>query len=277
MNLEEATKKVLNGEFKGRAIAVTFDDGYRDNFDLARDILKKNGVPATFFVPINPIDSGELYWWDYLHYIIQRYASYFMKWGQNLELPPSLGVLFQSELPPQNEIDPFCRNMMRCMNGLENMSRQAFLDNLMNEFGHPEGERLLMNWDEIRRLKADGFPIASHTVSHRSLVDLPIAEAQAEVSDSRVMLSKRLGCRIAGFSYPRGDWNDSLADIVEQAGYSYAVTTRFGSNKNPIDVYGLTRRNMSDYQGIRAWMPVMMCRLELTGVADKVFAARRRG
>ena len=167
--------------------------------------------------------------------------------------------------------------MVRCLNGLEHGNRQDFLDNLVAEFGQPECERLLMTWDEIRRLKADGFSIGSHTISHKSLVGLPLVEAHAEIRDSCKILSNKLGEVITGFSYPRGDWNRTLAKIVAQAGYSYAVTTRYGSNSNPVNVYGLARRNISDYQGIRAHMPLIMYRLELTGIMDRVLADRRKG
>ena len=46
--------------------AVTFDDGYLDNHDIAAPILQRLGVPATFYVVSNHVGSGRRFWWDLL-------------------------------------------------------------------------------------------------------------------------------------------------------------------------------------------------------------------
>ncbi len=56
----------------GAAAMVTFDDGYRDNFDLALPVLKDVGVSATFFLPTEFLQSPKLPWWDRIAYVVKK-------------------------------------------------------------------------------------------------------------------------------------------------------------------------------------------------------------
>ena len=54
------------------AIAVTFDDGWRDSFDVAFPVLRKLGIPATMFITTGKIGSSEPFWqqalgWAFRH------------------------------------------------------------------------------------------------------------------------------------------------------------------------------------------------------------------
>ncbi|MCW3040331.1 MAG: polysaccharide deacetylase, partial [Solirubrobacterales bacterium] len=57
---------------RGRAVAVTFDDGYRDNYDLALPVLREHRIPATFFVATGFVDRPRVSWWDELAWIVRR-------------------------------------------------------------------------------------------------------------------------------------------------------------------------------------------------------------
>jgi len=53
-------------------VMLTFDDGYRDNYEKAFPILKRHGLKATFFVPTAFIDKRELSWWDTIAWMIRH-------------------------------------------------------------------------------------------------------------------------------------------------------------------------------------------------------------
>jgi peptidoglycan/xylan/chitin deacetylase (PgdA/CDA1 family) len=57
-------EKLERGERLDRELAVTFDDGYRDNFDLAAPVLEKLSLPATFFVVTQWMGTDIVPWWD---------------------------------------------------------------------------------------------------------------------------------------------------------------------------------------------------------------------
>ena len=73
LTLEELDARVQNGgPWKEPTAFVTFDDGYRDNFDTAVPILREFKVPATFFIPTEFFESAKLPWWDYVAFVIKK-------------------------------------------------------------------------------------------------------------------------------------------------------------------------------------------------------------
>jgi len=64
MPLTELVERAKRGDVPDRAVAITFDDGYRDNYEFAFPILKKYGLPATVFVATGAIGTGEILWHD---------------------------------------------------------------------------------------------------------------------------------------------------------------------------------------------------------------------
>src|SRR5690606_9707029 len=67
--IDHVTKK---RRLPGSAVMITFDDGYRDNADLAMPVLEDLKVPATFFISTRAIESRELGWWDAIAYAIKQ-------------------------------------------------------------------------------------------------------------------------------------------------------------------------------------------------------------
>ncbi|HAO22730.1 MAG TPA: hypothetical protein DCQ37_21110 [Desulfobacteraceae bacterium] len=266
IDLDDAAKRIRAGEFRGQAVAITFDDGYKDNFDIAREILKKAGIPATFFVPVHPIDKGEPYWWDYLYHTVRQNMPAFCNFLKHSR---------HAHIAADQPLNLLCRSMVRYLNGADNAVRLSFFAEMFKEFGNYTGGRTLMTWEEIRQMQQDGFSIGSHSLSHTPLTDLTPDQAKFEIEQSKIILSQRLGTEVSGFCYPRGAWNKTVADIAKHAGYAYAATTIFGSNTRGCNLYALARRNMSDYQGIRAHFPIPAYLLEMTGILDKWLSKRR--
>lgn len=276
VDLQEGVSLLHRGEMRGRKVAITFDDGYLDNFALARDVLLRVGAPATFFVPVAPIDHQTAYWWDHLYEVVCRENPSFFKWALSRSNPPTLKEALEKAAPPQSGTPgDRCRILVQAANGLGEQERKSFLSALVDEFGTSQAERMLMNWDELHQMLKEGFSIGSHSISHIPLTDLDPQTAKYEISASADFLEDRLGCRPAGFCYPRGSYDEGHARIVKDCGYDYAVTTCFGGNRSNGDPFALKRRNMSDFRGVRACFPALMHLLELSGWYDGMLATRR--
>lgn len=71
-------EKLRNGESLGGELAITFDDGYQDNFELAAPVLKGRNLPATFFVTTRFIGTEFVPWWD----AKQNVSRPWMTWEQ---------------------------------------------------------------------------------------------------------------------------------------------------------------------------------------------------
>ena len=62
--LSHILKKMLNGGTFQQELAITFDDGYRNNYELAAPVLKALNLPATFFLTTQYIGTDIVSWWD---------------------------------------------------------------------------------------------------------------------------------------------------------------------------------------------------------------------
>lgn len=83
----------------------------------------------------------------------------------------------------------------------------------------------LMTWPQIDELRREGFEIGGHSLAHPYLTELAPERLRQEVAGSRHLLEDRLGCAIATFAYPYGDYDDRVAQEVARAGYTAACTT----------------------------------------------------
>ena len=76
VHLRDIVEKIENGEPINRQLAITFDDGYQDNYEYAGPLLKAFGLPATFFLATQFIDTQFVPWWDRNHSIRQKWMTW---------------------------------------------------------------------------------------------------------------------------------------------------------------------------------------------------------
>jgi peptidoglycan/xylan/chitin deacetylase (PgdA/CDA1 family) len=107
----------------------------------------------------------------------------------------------------------------------------------------PQGEapEPMMDAAQVRAWLAAGHDIGSHTLSHPFLTKLPPAQAREEIMASRKKLEDLFGRPVAHFCYPYGDWNESVRDLVQAAGYKTACTTDPGVNQATDSPFTLKR------------------------------------
>ncbi len=112
-----------------------------------------------------------------------------------------------------------------------------------NDWDVPLGEaaETMMDMDQIREWLASGHEIGSHTLTHPFLTQLPCASAKEEILASRKKLEDLFGRPIEHFCYPYGDWNQSVRDLVAEAGYRTACTTDAGINTPEVSPFELKR------------------------------------
>jgi peptidoglycan/xylan/chitin deacetylase (PgdA/CDA1 family) len=91
-------------------------------------------------------------------------------------------------------------------------------------------EDRLMSQTEVREWLAAGQEIGAHTVSHPHLSRLPIARAREEITRCKAELEDLFARPIEHFAYPYGDYSPAIRDLVMNAGFKTACTTRPGIN-----------------------------------------------
>jgi peptidoglycan/xylan/chitin deacetylase (PgdA/CDA1 family) len=101
-----------------------------------------------------------------------------------------------------------------------------------NEWDLRDGEapEALMDSFQVREWLRAGHRIGSHSLTHPRLTRLSLRDAEEEILASKKKLEDAFGVAVEDFSYPYGDWNEAVRDLVMEAGYRTACTTEFGVN-----------------------------------------------
>ena len=116
----------------------------------------------------------------------------------------------------------------------------------VNQWDIVEGdvEERLMSHQQILECQGHGVEFGSHTSSHAHLDLIPLLRAQSEIQDSKLKLEQLLGRAVTHFCYPYGGTNLEVRNLVEEAGYKAAHSTKKGSNRADSDLFLLRRVNI---------------------------------
>lgn len=107
--------------------------------------------------------------------------------------------------------------------------------------GLGEGERPMLDWQELRALHDAGIEIGAHTVGHLELDTLSRARATREIRDSKHMLEDGLDRPVTTFAYPYGYASRVTRRIVEDAGYLAACRVRHALSDEAENLFALSR------------------------------------
>ncbi len=235
LTLEELINPAQNGSlWREPVVLITFDDGYRDNFDVAVPILAERNVPATFFIPTAFFETPHLPWWDEVAYVIKqtRVCRFALDCGLKERASP---------LEIDLETMPRTTAIMTIIRALLDETvddERRFLDQLaaraeVSVDAESLGRSLFMSWDQVRRLPESGaeFTIGSHSHSHPNLARLDDDSQRRELTESKQILQTRTGCEIKAFAYPYGwpgTFTKGTKTIAAEAGYRLAFASREG-------------------------------------------------
>ena len=229
------------------SLAITFDDGYENNFTHALPILQQHGLHAVFFVTTNLIgDDNRSFWFDRLDRL--------------LSVVPSAVILNRlRQIDVSLPASPDTR-VHRYFKTLPSARQSELLDSLERQFRDtklPVADRVvhgLMSWDQVRSMAAAGMTIGSHTANHQILAAVPPAEAQKELLSSRLRTEQETGQPCWCFAYPNGerqDFRPSDELSVEDTGYLCAFTQISGSINSRTPRYALPRIAIPDTGDIK--------------------------
>lgn len=241
--VEELAERIRRGGVPRRALALTFDDGYRDMLTHAAPVLARHGLPATVFLATGYIGTTEMPWYDLL-------ALGFKTTAQD-----RVELVFGQVLPLGSTAERL-RALQIALSHLKRISdesRREALARLLEELQPAcaqRQKRLMLSWEEADTLRGLGVSVGAHTVSHPILSRVGAAEAWQEIHGSKIAIERRLGTTVRAFAYPNGgrdDYSGTTVDLVHRAGFSCAVTTRRGLNMSSTPVLELRRGGPSEH------------------------------
>jgi peptidoglycan/xylan/chitin deacetylase (PgdA/CDA1 family) len=242
ISLAEATELILHpSRLRHRHVLITFDDGYRDNHDLALPVLKAHGATGVFFLPTSFIGTNRIPWWDQLADMVLRSTREVI----HLQYPERLTF----HLPGNQR--RVIRSLLAIYKSAAMKDPARFFADVANAAGveHCETveERQFMNWDEARHMVKSGMDIGSHTHSHELLAKQTREQQMWECLESKRIIHQELGVQVDSMAYPVGMadcFNQVSVECLQQTGYrtafSYVGAANFPEKIRPFSVERLT-------------------------------------
>lgn len=232
-----------------RSVAVTFDDGFLDNYEIALPILNHYGVPATFYILVGAVDTGGWPWYCRIRHAFSTTST--AHWvgphGRKHELVSAQDRMSASQIAWDCGAKKAGQEQEDFVSRLE---KSLEIDPLSRS------KNLMMTWDQIRAVRRAGHIIGAHTCTHPNLAFVSEVVAESEIVESKTRIEGVLGEPVEHFSYPHPalnpQWNQTTLEITRKAGFGSAALTRPGPVRQGDDALLFNRLYASN--DLRDWL-----------------------
>jgi peptidoglycan/xylan/chitin deacetylase (PgdA/CDA1 family) len=257
VSLGEAVAMVSGrAPIKPHSLAVTFDDGYRNQITHAMPILRKWGVPGIFFLATGHIESRRPFWFDRLDFAIQQESGQ----GQVVRIGDAM-VSLGGDRETLRRSYKSLRDLAKAVDREDHLMLREF-EEIATSLENASGRRLadilegddwasVLSWDEVRGALAEDVEFGSHTVDHVRLDRVSSEIIADQLTRSREAIEAHTGRPCRYLCYPNGSVNGEVAVIAGRCGYEAAVTTAVGLNR-PGEALMLLKRINFPEQGSTA-------------------------
>ena len=249
--LDSAVATLRSGApIPNNTIAITFDDGFRDNYETAFPLLKRYGAPAAMFVATQPLTDGISLWQYRLRFLLKKTQA------RELRLNWPDAAFGRAVFNLTNK-----RKRRRAVDALEPpliaaapSERERMLAEIAHNLGveadsDPADEAPTLTVEQIKQMSAAGVEIGSHTVTHPALSSVSRTDAAEELTASKKTLESILNRRVRFLAYPFGGpqhFNHEIEELARAAGYDAALSTIRGVNGSGSDLFAVKRLGVFD-------------------------------
>lgn len=221
VSIDELLK--LNTNTSKKNLAITFDDGYKDNLINALPILEKYNLPATIYITTRFLEGKCDIWWYEIEKIV---------WD-NTELNfIFLNKQYNFKIGSESQKKRCYKTLSLMFKNLNYSNQNILLEQITKTKKRLQFNKEVLNKSDLIEItKKNNFVIGSHTHTHANLAVLSDEDCISELSISKQILENTLGNKIVHFAFPYGSDKDATlreASLVEKAGYESAVTTQLG-------------------------------------------------
>jgi peptidoglycan/xylan/chitin deacetylase (PgdA/CDA1 family) len=219
VTLHEALTRAAQGD--GNCVCFTFDDGYRDNFEVALPIFQRFNAPFTVFLTTGFINRTATMWWSLVEEVLRENTEVFLHHRDGgLTLPTGTIALK--------------RSAFKVLHGLFIAASASERERMAAQLADRYGADLLarhrnhaITWDMAREMVASGLvEFGCHTVTHPMMSRLSDIELYDEVVASASEIERKTGRAPILLAYPYGNLGAREMVLTEKLGFSAAVTTR---------------------------------------------------
>jgi peptidoglycan/xylan/chitin deacetylase (PgdA/CDA1 family) len=228
------------------SLALTFDDGYRNNLAFALPILRQFKAPATIFLSTGNVTEQKPFWFDRLDYAVQSMSkSSLSRHG----IPEIKEIDFSTREALTHSFLTFIRKSRKT--STHDTAMRSAMKNLTDRMEQFSGHGLsdiftndpwsgVLTWAEIQQA-APEVHFGSHGVDHPQLGLIPLDIAKRELIESREAIEFYTGTPCRYLAYPNGSFNKNVISLAKTCKYSAAVTTISGLNQSKEEMLTLRR------------------------------------
>lgn len=226
-------------------LALTFDDGWRDNATLAFPLLRRHRMPASIFLSTDHIGTNRAFWWESIGETL--WGSHGAAAREHLrERLDEQGVA-----PPGALLEP-----------IDDQSRSLALAHYLQELKAQSPDRLqaladdcprgdepqALDWQQVHQMETSGLVrFGPHGASHAILPRLDDIRLQQELRDSSAALHRYCRAALPVYCYPNGDHDARIRERLQHLHYRYALSTRPGQHTAQGDPLALPRIGVSHH------------------------------
>lgn len=236
LSLDIAIELLKSNSLPPRAVVITFDDGYRNNFEVAMPILEKYGLTATFFIATGYLDGGCM-WNDKIIETVRKHE------GEKINLLKfGLEDYVIGTIKQKNEV---IKKILKKLKYLPLEIREQKVNDIVGENLEGIPEDIMMTSAQVKEMSRHGMQIGAHTVNHPILARLDEKHAEKEIYESKMYLEQLIGNKVNTFAYPNGkpgyDYNIAHVEMLKKLGFQGAVSTAWGVARRESDVFQIPR------------------------------------
>jgi len=266
--LEEVPRILGSGNKFGKNhpfCVLTFDDGWKDFFENAYPVLKSKNVCATVFLPTDIIGTRKQFWADNLAHILSKIEKS-EKYSRNRS-SSSNHIIVEKIENLKGSIEQKIETAAKELKKIPNEEIDRILKELKDKWEiDPMTEgRSFLTWEEAREMYKSGIIcFGSHTKNHTilSTVSEDVIREELVQSKNKLVVENVVSPSFIPFAYPNGNYTRRIAEMVEQSGYSLALTTDKGWNRATDDKGELFRlKRIGIHQDIASTDSMLACRI----------------
>ena len=246
MNIVSLQELIDTSHLSGNMAAITFDDGYIDNFEIAKPILEQYQTPATFFITSKQTEKEQFYWWDVLEncilfaeklpHVFELFENDFpLKFflENETQLSEQLIKIHRSwkacSEPPHTLRSKLFYSLWQFLKALPHVQQQQRLKEIVSWAGTPKfiaADYRTMSNTELGELAGNSlFTIGAHTVTHPALGQHDAAFQKNEMMENRRFLQQIINKEVNLLAYPYGNYNSDTLMLAWELGFKAAFTT----------------------------------------------------
>ena len=247
----------LDRGLKGRLAAITFDDGYSDNFYCAKPLLEQYDVPASIFFATGFLGSDREFWWDELDRIFLqpgrlpatlqfdlREGAQVRELGDAAEYAPAefkRRRAWKADEPPPTARQDVYRSVWQTLQRIPAVEQDAALDQMRAWSSIApqcrQGNRPMTYYETAAMGKCELIEAGAHSVTHPVLSLFPASSQQVEIETSKRRVEEIVGHPVQSFAFPYGDHNADTVAILKAHGFTNACSTAPASVQNGADPF----------------------------------------